>query len=593
MIPYLFTEQIQTLPSMIIANTMLQIQLIILIAGLVVIFSLYFRFANWIRKQKFSYTRPHLSRFIRKVALPFFAIALVSTTNIYVQIYELIDEKETSFITGNPTAKETFSKIFNTINILVVGYSISQIIPVILRKRDSGIQEREDFENWKLKRGFIDDPCGRCDVCSGKKYGTCENTPDLFHKLFKWVPPAKVPRDFTKEEFENYLKTEDGQKHLENYHTSNGSPIGSYVAIVKDPYKKWKEIQKEKYFHYLNFCLSGNNASGRQLSLKARPREIYSLDDWMEVRRLNGYDYIIPGGKPPGYFEQKQKSLPRSVNQVIPLGIFIATILSVVAWWGVDLVVVATATGGLGVGVGLALKQTMENYFAYIVIRKDKIIQEGDRIQLNTGFNGYVHRITPRVTYIRNALNESLAIIPTNQIMNEQILNFTKEFALVPATVNVGVSYLNDPKQVAAILMKIGKRTMNESKDSKGRHMVTQKTCPHTEQNKPSCGCDEGILVDIEQPIVRFNNFNDSSLDFSMWIYAKNYGSRFKIETDMRMIMYDEFKKYNIRIPWTIRTIYQGDEKKETEEIATSNKEREEIKRKYGLGDISGIDSNE
>lgn len=582
--------QIQNLSSLILSNNDLQIQLIILIVGLVTIFSIYFKFSNWIRRLKFSYTRPHLSRFIRKAALPFFALALISTTNFYIQIYDLFDESEVS-VSGIHIVKETFAKILNSINILIIGYSISQLVPIILQKRDSDQKEKEDFENWKIKRGFPDDPCGKCDVCSGKRYGICENTPDLFHKFFKWMPPTEIPPEFTKEEFQKYLDTEEGRRYLEN-HRINGMTIGSYQAIIKDPFKKWKEVEREKYDKYLNLCLNGNNASGRMLSLKVRPREIYSIDNWMEVKRLNDYDYVIPGGKPPGYFEQKQKSMPRSVNQILPVGIFIATILGVVAWWGVDLVVVATATGGLGVGVGLALKQTMENYFAYLIIRKNKTIQEGDRIQLSTGFNGYVHSITPGVTYVRHALNESLAIIPTNQLMNEQILNFTKEFSYVPATVKVGVSYLNDPKQVASILIKVGKLTMAQSKDEKGRHQVIHKNCPYLEENKPSCGCDKNILEDIEQPVVRFEDFNESSLDFSLWVYAKDYGAHFKVKTDMRMIMYEEFKKYDIRIPWAIRTIYHGDEKKESEEISKLDKEREKIRSQFGAGDIS-VDHND
>ncbi|MGI0087909.1 MAG: mechanosensitive ion channel family protein [Nitrosotalea sp.] len=583
----LATQQIQTLPSLILSNNVLQIQLIVLVVGLVTIFSVYFKFANWVRKQKFSYTRPHISRLVRKAALPFFALALVSTTNFYIQIYELFEEPGISVISGTHTERDVFAKILNTINILIIGYTISQIIPIILRKHESDIKKREDYENWKLKRGFPDDPCGRCDVCSGKKYGICENIPDLFHKFFKWVPPYEIPTEFSKEEFQKYLSTEEGRKYLQNYHSPTSAAIGSYEAIIKEPFKKWKEVEREKYEHYLNFCLSGNNAAGRKLSLGIRPREIYPIDNWMEMRRLNDYEYVLPGGKPPGYFEQKQKSMPRSVNQILPIGIFLVTILGVIVWWGVDLVVVATATGGLGVGVGLALKQTMEDYFAYIVLRKDKIIQEGDRIQLHTGFNGIVHRITPRVTYIRQALNESLAIIPTNQLLNEQILNFTKEFTFVPATVKVGVSYLNNPKQVATILMKVGRRVMIESKDDKGRHMIVHRRCPFLDENKPSCGCDEKLLVDIDQPIVRFNNFSDSSLDFVMWVYARDYGSHFKVETDMRMILYEEFKKYDIRIPWPIRTIYSGDEKKEAEEISKLDEEREKAKDTYGLGDIS------
>ncbi len=238
-------------------------------------------------------------------------------------------------------------------------------------------------------------------------------------------------------------------------------------------------------------------------------------------------------------------------------------------------------------GVGLALKETLENYFAYILIRKDKVFTEGDRIQLASGYNGIVHRITPRVTYIRHALNESLAIIPTRQLVTAEIINYTKEIEFVPAIVDVGVSYLNDPKQVASILVKVGKRALIEVKDSKGNHVAVQKRCPYLDQNKPSCGCDKNIHIDIEQPTVRFNKFNDSSLDFSIWVYVRSYGAQFKMKSTMRLIMYEEFKKYDIRIPWPIRTVYQGDEKREEKEIAERETNRKQVVEEFGIGDLS------
>ena len=91
---------------------------------------------------------------------------------------------------------------------------------------------------------------------------------------------------------------------------------------------------------------------------------------------------IIPGARPPGYAAKKRRDLPTSFTKIIPVGIFAAVILGVVSWWGIDLIVLATATGGLAIGIGFALQETMQNWFAYIFIRKDKIVIEGDRIQL-------------------------------------------------------------------------------------------------------------------------------------------------------------------------------------------------------------------
>ena len=66
---------------------------------------------------------------------------------------------------------------------------------------------------------------------------------------------------------------------------------------------------------------------------------------------------------------------------------------------------------------------------------------------------------------------------------------------------------------------------------------------------------------------MRFVEFNSSSLDFKLWVYVREYHQQFKVETAMRIMIQEEFAKYNIGIPWPIRTIYQGDEEKEAEEI--------------------------
>ncbi len=493
--------EFETVSQLLASSVSLQMALVALVVGLIIIACGYRLFSRWTQTRKFSYTSPHISRFARTAMLAFFAIGLVSSVNAYIQIFEFFDEQDVT-ITDQLTPTQTFAKILNTINILVIGYTVSHLIPIALNKREKTTLEREDFENWKELKGFKDDEDG------------------LFHKIFKWVPPKILPEDLTKEEFEKNLQTKEG----------------SYEKQVTDPFKEWQKAEREKYEKYFSDCISGNNQTGRKLVPGAKPQEIYPIDVWREEKRQRGYDPIIPASKPSGHAEIQEERVPKSAKQIIPIGIFVGTVIGVIGWWGVDLFVLATATGGMALGVGLALKETLENYFAYILIRKDKVFTEGDRVQLESGYNGYVHRITPRVTYIRHALNESLAIIPTRQLVTAEIINFTKEINLVPAVVDVGVSYLNDPKQVASILVKVGQRALIEIKDSKGNHSAVQKRCPYLDQNKPSCGCDKDIHVDIDQPTVRFNKFNDSSLDFSLWIYVSSYGAQFKMKSAIRII---------------------------------------------------------
>lgn len=572
--PEISVGQFETVSQLLASSTSLQMALVALVVGLIIIACGYRLFSRWTQTRKFSYTNPHISRFARTAMLAFFAIGLVSSVNAYIQIFEFFDEHAITS-TDELSPMQTFAKILNTINILVIGYTISHLIPIALNKREKSTLEREDFENWKELKGFKDDE------------------DDLFHNIFKWIPPKTLPEDLTKEEFEKNLQTKEGLNYLENYRTSKGVSIGSYEKQVDDAFKEWQKAERKKYEKYLNSCISGNNQTGRKLVLGSRPREIYPIDVWREVKRQSGYDPIIPASKPSGHAELQEERVPKSAKQVLPIGIFVATVVGVVGWWGVDLFILATATGGMALGIGLALKETMENYFAYILIRKDKIFVEGDRVQLESGYNGLVHRITPRVTYVRHGLNESLAIIPTRQLVSAEIINYTKEIKLVPAIVDVGVSYLNDPKQVAAILVKIGKRALIEVKDSNGHHIARQIRCPYLDQNKPSCGCDKDIHVDIAQPTVRFNKFNDSALDFAVIVYVRDYGSQFKMKSDMRVIMYEEFKKYDIRVPWPIRTVYQGDEKREAQEIAEHESKRKQITDEYGMGDLARGEGDE
>jgi potassium-dependent mechanosensitive channel len=560
--------QVGTLLQLLASSNSLQTVVAILIVGLVAIAAVYKRFWNWSRKQKISYSRPLLAEFIRRATLPFLALALITSINFYVQVFELFDNpiEMLESLEHELTPAETLAKILNSMNILVIVFTVGHIITLILEKYEKIKQEKEDFKAWREMGGFKDD------------------VDDLFHKCYRWVPPRTPPEDIEQEKFDELLKTAEGLSYLEKFITTTGSRIGSYEKLVKDPFALWKKSEQQKYEKYYNDCISGNNNSGRVLLPGKIPDEIYEIDVWKEEKRFSGYEPIIPGGKPPGYADKKREGLPKPFRNFIPMAMLGIAFIGIVAWWGVDLLVLATASGGIAVGVGFALKETFENYFAYITIRKDKIFMEGDRIALSSGYNGFVHNVTSRVTYIRHPLNESIAIVPTRQLVMTEIINYTKEFAIVPAIVEVGVSYLNDPKQVAAILMKCGMRALEEVKDSKGRHIAVQSKCPYLEFNRPSCGCDRQFVLDLDQPAVRFNNFNDSALDFSLRVFVRDYGSQFIMKSDLRMIIYEEFKKYDVRIPWPIRTVYQGDEKRESEEISRFDKERNRLVDEFGLG---------
>ena len=558
------TTQFMTISELVASSPQLQVALTALIVGLVALGLAYRKFSSWTRSQEFSYTRPHLSRFVRVAILPIFAIALVTSVNAYAHASALFDGAES----GDGSPSGMFAMMLNTINILVVGYTAATLVPIVITRQQKSTEEADDYAQWREMGGFPDD------------------AGDTFHELFRWIPPKTAPEEIGASTFEEKLGTPEGVAWLEAYRTEKGAPIGSYEQKRDDAFAIWKAKEHAKYAAYLSLCLDGRNEACKKLRLGQSEEEVYPIDTWREVRRDSGYEAVIPGASPPGNAQKKRKGIPKSASAVLRIAILAAVALGVASWWGVDLWVLATAVGGMGIGIGLALQETMQNWFTYITIRKDKIMSEGDRIKLEGGYEGYIHQITPRVTYIRHALYESIAIIPTRQLINTQVINYSRESVIVPAVVNVGVSYLNDPRQVSSILVKVGRRAMAECVDARLRHIVRQRKCPYVLQNKQSCGCDRDIHITLDQPTVRLNSFDDSAINFSMWVYVRDYGSQFKVQTDMRIFMYEEFKKYNINIPWPIRTIYQGDAKREEAEIAKLDQDRNAIVDEYGTGDL-------
>ena len=51
--------------------------------------------------------------------------------------------------------------------------------------------------------------------------------------------------------------------------------------------------------------------------------------------------------------------------------------------------------------------------------------------------------------------------------------------------------------------------------------------------------------------------------------------------------MYEDLKNMISRIPWPIRTVYQGDEKREENEIAERESNRKQVVDEFGIGDLS------
>ncbi|MFB5606140.1 MAG: mechanosensitive ion channel protein MscS, partial [Nitrosarchaeum sp.] len=308
--------QIGTLIELLSSSVSLQIAFTILVVGLIVIATIYTKFRQWTRTKKFSYSKPILAEIVRRAVLPILALALISSINIYIQTFELFDDPNEILkeqLSAELTTGETFAKLLNSMNILVIAFTVGHIITILIEKKEKLKLEKEDFKAWREQNGFPDDE------------------DDLFHKCYRWIPPKHTPEEIPDKEFQELLNTKDGRHFLEKFTTSGGTRIGSYQKLVKDPFSEWQKSERKKYEHYYNDCVSGENELGRPLLPGRTPDEIYETDIWAEEKRSANYESIIAGSKPPGYAEKKREGLPKPFRNFIPLGFFLGAVLGIIS----------------------------------------------------------------------------------------------------------------------------------------------------------------------------------------------------------------------------------------------------------------------
>lgn len=186
-----------------------------------------------------------------------------------------------------------------------------------------------------------------------------------------------------------------------------------------------------------------------------------------------------------------------------------------------------TTLGVAGLAVGLALKDTLENFFAGLYILMAKQIKPGDFIRLENGDEGFVEDITWRTTTIR-MLSNNMIIIPNSKLAGSQIINYQLPSEELVVLVQVGVSYASDLEKVERVTLEVAKEVMQ--------------------------GHPEG--VEEFEPLLRFHTFGDFSINFNVILRAKEPSSRFVIAHEFIKKLHKRYKEEKIEIPFPIRTVY-------------------------------------
>ena len=215
-----------------------------------------------------------------------------------------------------------------------------------------------------------------------------------------------------------------------------------------------------------------------------------------------------------------------AMNQLVKYVVFVVAFLMAINALGVNLTVLLGAGAALLVGVGFALQQTFNDFFSGIILLFERTVEVGDVIVVE-GVIGTVKRIGLRTTIVESRSNTTV-VVPNSKIVSNNMVNWTHYDDKVRFELNVGIAYGTDTQKVKDLLLEIAR-------------------------NNP-------YILKYPGPIVRFVNFGDSSLDFELLFWSRNFIVIEDIKSDLRFAIDKAFKEHEVEIPFPQRVVYNRKE---------------------------------
>lgn len=194
--------------------------------------------------------------------------------------------------------------------------------------------------------------------------------------------------------------------------------------------------------------------------------------------------------------------------------------------FGVSITPVLTALGVGGLAVALALQDTLSNFFAGLQIIATKKVKPGDFVRLESGEDGYVSDIDWRHTSIRQLPN-NVVLVPNATLASTIVTNYYYPEQELAVLVEVGVDYGSDLDRVERVTVEVAREVLREVE-----------------------GGVEGF-----DPFIRFHTFDDSSIDFTVILRAREFVDQYLIKHEFVKRLHRRYRAEGIVIPFPIRTI--------------------------------------
>ena len=232
------------------------------------------------------------------------------------------------------------------------------------------------------------------------------------------------------------------------------------------------------------------------------------------------------------------------LDTIFRVAIYASGVLIVLDYFEISVAPIV-ATLGLGsMAIGLGLKETLENIFSGLQIVISKQLRVNDYIKLSTGDEGRIIDINWRYITVMPPSESNVVVIPNKVIAGSVTTNFSQPRDDIAVVVPIGVGYESDLEHVERITVEVARQL--------------QIKIDGYEPQIDSDGVDRNKLA----PVVRFQKFNDSSIDFNAIMHVQKFTNQYLLKHEFIKAITDRYREEGINIPFPIRTLDLPDDKK-------------------------------
>ena len=216
------------------------------------------------------------------------------------------------------------------------------------------------------------------------------------------------------------------------------------------------------------------------------------------------------------------RGVPNTISMTAHYSIIMIGLLLGVSFMGLDLSNLAFVVGALGVGIGFGLQNVVNNFVSGLILIFEAPIQVGDTVEVGT-LMGRVTQIGIRTSRVRT-YSGSEVIVPNGDLVSNQVVNWTLSDRRRRLQLGVGVAYGTDPDLVTEVL-------------------------------KGVLEADEEVLDD-PAPLIVFNAFGDSSLNFDIYAWISDFDIGFSTTHRLNTAINAALADAGITIPFPQRDLH-------------------------------------